>query len=140
MNEPANRDKASLDIFWLRDESLEESDNLPNSDVLAQEIVAPRVAPLGTTPSQGQATVRPGNSPSSIAPQFCPNLTELTVEFKEPPQWFGLELARIVVRHASGLIARCSFSLSSQGDLGQTKSAFVRALFSFFHDSSLASS
>ena len=25
----SNRDKASLDIFWLRDESLEESDNLP---------------------------------------------------------------------------------------------------------------
>ena len=34
-----NRDKASLDIFWLRDESLEDSDNLPNPDVLAQEIV-----------------------------------------------------------------------------------------------------
>ena len=34
-----NRDKASLDIFWLRDESLEESDNLPDPDVLAQEIV-----------------------------------------------------------------------------------------------------
>jgi len=33
------RDKASLDIFWLRDKSLEESDNLPNPDVLAQEIV-----------------------------------------------------------------------------------------------------
>jgi type I restriction-modification system DNA methylase subunit len=28
-----------LDIFWLRDESLEESDNLPDPDVLAQEIV-----------------------------------------------------------------------------------------------------
>ena len=28
-----------LDIFWLRDESLEESDNLPDSDVLAQEII-----------------------------------------------------------------------------------------------------
>jgi hypothetical protein len=27
----------SLDIFWLRDESLEESDNLPDPDVLAQE-------------------------------------------------------------------------------------------------------
>ena len=26
-----NRDKASLDIFWLKDESLEESDNLPDS-------------------------------------------------------------------------------------------------------------
>ena len=34
-----NRDKASLDIFWLRDESLEESDNLPDPDVLGQEIV-----------------------------------------------------------------------------------------------------
>ena len=27
-----------LDIFWLRDRSLEESDNLPEPDVLAQEI------------------------------------------------------------------------------------------------------
>jgi len=34
-----NRDKASLDIFWLRDESLEDADNLPDPDVLAQEIV-----------------------------------------------------------------------------------------------------
>ena len=32
-------DKASLDIFWLQDEILEESDNLPDLDVLAQEIV-----------------------------------------------------------------------------------------------------
>jgi type I restriction enzyme M protein len=33
------RDKASLDIFWLKDESLEESENLPDPDVIAQEIV-----------------------------------------------------------------------------------------------------
>ena len=33
------RDKANLDIFWLRDESLEDSDNLPDPDVLAREIV-----------------------------------------------------------------------------------------------------
>lgn len=32
------RDKVSLDIFWLRDESLESSDNLPDSDVIAEEI------------------------------------------------------------------------------------------------------
>jgi type I restriction enzyme M protein len=32
-------DKANLDIFWLRDESLEDSANLPNPDVLAAEIV-----------------------------------------------------------------------------------------------------
>jgi len=33
------RDKASLDIFWLRDETLADSDNLPSPDVIAQEIV-----------------------------------------------------------------------------------------------------
>ncbi len=33
------RDKVNLDIFWLRDESLEDSDNLPDPDVLAVEIV-----------------------------------------------------------------------------------------------------
>jgi len=33
------RDKVSLDIFWLRDESFEDSANLPEPDVLAAEIV-----------------------------------------------------------------------------------------------------
>ena len=33
------RDKASLDIFWLKDESLEDSANLPDPDEIAQEIV-----------------------------------------------------------------------------------------------------
>lgn len=37
--ELAARDKVNLDIFWLRDESLEDSANLPNPDVLAVEIV-----------------------------------------------------------------------------------------------------
>jgi len=37
--ELAARDKANLDIFWLRDESLEDSANLPDPDVLAREIV-----------------------------------------------------------------------------------------------------
>jgi len=32
------RDKVNLDIFWLRDKSLEDSDDLPEPDVLAQEI------------------------------------------------------------------------------------------------------
>jgi len=31
------RDKVSLDIFWLKDDSLEDSDNLPAPDVLALE-------------------------------------------------------------------------------------------------------
>ena len=33
------RDKTSLDVFWLRDESLEDMDNLPDPDILAKEIV-----------------------------------------------------------------------------------------------------
>jgi len=33
------RDKASLDIFWLKDDSLDNLDKLPPPDILAQEIV-----------------------------------------------------------------------------------------------------
>jgi type I restriction enzyme M protein len=40
------RDKLSLDIFWLRDESLEDTANLPEPDVLAIEIVADLEAAL----------------------------------------------------------------------------------------------
>jgi type I restriction enzyme M protein len=32
-------DKLNLDIFWLKDEALEDSANLPDPDVIAQEIV-----------------------------------------------------------------------------------------------------
>jgi type I restriction enzyme M protein len=32
------RDKVSLDIFWLKDESLEDAENLPDPDVIAAEI------------------------------------------------------------------------------------------------------
>jgi len=35
----AKRDKLNLDIFWLKDDSLEDSANLPNPDIIAQEIV-----------------------------------------------------------------------------------------------------
>jgi type I restriction enzyme M protein len=33
------RDKANLDIFWIRDEALEETANLPEPEVLAADIV-----------------------------------------------------------------------------------------------------
>jgi type I restriction enzyme M protein len=36
--EITRRDKANLDIFWLKDESLEDSANLPNPGVIALEI------------------------------------------------------------------------------------------------------
>ena len=43
------RDKASLDIFWLRDESLEDTDNLPAPGVIAAEIVVAAVAAADAT-------------------------------------------------------------------------------------------
>jgi len=37
-DELIKRDKTSLDIFWIKDKSLEDIDNLPDPDVLANEI------------------------------------------------------------------------------------------------------
>lgn len=37
--EIAARDKTSLDIFWIRDESVADMDNLPDPDALAEDIV-----------------------------------------------------------------------------------------------------
>jgi type I restriction enzyme M protein len=37
-DELTGREKVSLDIFWLKDESLEDSANLPDPDVIAAEI------------------------------------------------------------------------------------------------------
>ena len=34
-----SRDKTSLDIFWLKDHSLSDLDNLPDPDDLAREII-----------------------------------------------------------------------------------------------------
>ena len=56
------RDKASLDILWLRDESLENTDNLPAPEVIAAEIVEDLQAALdqfseiATTLSAGSTT------------------------------------------------------------------------------------
>lgn len=33
------RDKASLDLFWLKDESLSDSDDLPPPEMIAAEII-----------------------------------------------------------------------------------------------------
>jgi type I restriction enzyme M protein len=38
-DELIERDKTNLDIFWLKDDSLEDTENLPEPDVLASDIV-----------------------------------------------------------------------------------------------------
>jgi len=54
------RDKVSLDIFWLRDESLEDSENLPAPEILAQEIVEN----LGVALEQFESIVEELENPS----------------------------------------------------------------------------
>jgi type I restriction enzyme M protein len=39
IDEILKRDKTNLDIFWIKDESLEDVDNLPDPDVIAGELV-----------------------------------------------------------------------------------------------------
>jgi hypothetical protein len=46
------RDKASLDIFWLRDNTLEDTENLPAPHVIAAEIYAP-------APGRGELPLSP---------------------------------------------------------------------------------
>ena len=46
-DEIVSRDKVSLDLFWLRDESLEDSADLPEPHVLAREIADDLRSALG---------------------------------------------------------------------------------------------
>lgn len=39
VEEVLKRDKTSLDIFWIKDKSLADLDNLPDPDVLASDII-----------------------------------------------------------------------------------------------------
>jgi type I restriction enzyme M protein len=55
------RDKASLDLTWLRDESLEDTDNLPPPEVIAQEIVEDLKAALSEFSSVAAALARPAD-------------------------------------------------------------------------------
>jgi hypothetical protein len=45
-DELIHRDKVNLDITWLRDESLEDAENLPAPEVIAREIVEDLTAAL----------------------------------------------------------------------------------------------
>jgi type I restriction enzyme M protein len=55
------RDKVSMDILWLRDDSFEDADNLPSPDILAAEIVEDLQAALGEF-AEIARTLSPGNS------------------------------------------------------------------------------
>ena len=43
------RDKTSLDLFWLKDKSLGDLDNLPEPDELAEDIVVTSKPPCPTS-------------------------------------------------------------------------------------------
>lgn len=60
--ELVQRDKVSLDITWLRDESLEDSANLPPPDVIAAEIVEDLEAALAEFAQIATAPARPSQA------------------------------------------------------------------------------
>ncbi len=59
-DELVQRDKLNLDIFWLKDDSLEDIDNLPEPDVLAAEIVENLEAALENFRNVSEALVGEG--------------------------------------------------------------------------------
>jgi len=58
-NELMQRDKVSLDIFWLKDDSLEDSENLPDPDIIAKDITENLVAALEQFNSIQEDLVQP---------------------------------------------------------------------------------
>ena len=56
------RDKVSLDITWLRDESLEDMDNLPPPEVIAHEIIEDPEAALAEFSPVAASLMRDGSS------------------------------------------------------------------------------
>ena len=66
-DELMHRDKASLDVIWLRDESLEDMDHLPPPDVIAREIVEDLEAALVECAAIAESLARPaeGEKPES---------------------------------------------------------------------------
>ncbi len=63
------RDKANLDITWLKDDSLEDLDNLPSPDVIAREIVEDLTAALAEFEAVATALERQ-LTPTSDAPDL----------------------------------------------------------------------
>jgi type I restriction enzyme M protein len=58
------RDKVSLDLVWLRDESLEDLENLPPPDVIAQEIVEDLEAALAEFSTVAESLGSEASAPS----------------------------------------------------------------------------
>ena len=59
------RDKASLDIIWLRDDSLEDTDTLPAPSVIAQEIIEDLEAALTEFAAVAQALANDDEAPAT---------------------------------------------------------------------------
>lgn len=62
-DELIQRDKVSLDLVWLRDDSLEDMDNLPPPEVIAQEIVEDLEAALAEFTAVAESLARGPEAP-----------------------------------------------------------------------------
>jgi type I restriction enzyme M protein len=72
------RDKLSLDITWLRDESLEDTDNLPDPAALAAEIVEDLQAALDQFAQIAADLAKDGSSMAHANPGAIENGSSIT--------------------------------------------------------------
>lgn len=140
------RDKASWDIFWLQDESLDDNDNLPAPGVIAAEIVEDLRAALGefealadSLPAElREPTVAPGPSVGMTNNEtFDPDQDALPVESSldskpiyQPATLLEGEIVELL--HESGplTVGRLRESVSSNppiSDFQAALAALVRA-------------
>ena len=67
-DELQKRDKLSVDITWIRDETLEDTDNLPDPAVLAAEIVEDLQAALDQFAQIAADLAKNGSEPVEESP------------------------------------------------------------------------
>ena len=90
--ELAKRDKVNLDLLWLKDESLQDAEDLPEPDVIAAEIVADLEAALEGFSAIAEELVTPPN-------------TAAAVSLTAPPSFFTM-IRSWVLRSPTGMIMR----------------------------------
>lgn len=89
-DELMKRDKANLDIFWLKDKSLANGDDLPEPDVLAQEIADDLQTALASGSHHFGATgqlVGDGIEGAGRAATNSCKSRQCAIEFQSQPIW-----------------------------------------------------
>ena len=93
--ELTKRDKVNLDIFWLKDDALEESANLPAPEVIAADITADleaaleQFATIAEDLSPNSEVEMPSSSGTGFQPVSCGSPRGKNLPRDRPRNWTG---------------------------------------------------